>query len=130
MPFPLTAAVTLLVALLYAVTIVMVGVARWRYGVKAPAMTGHPVFERFYRVQSNTLEQMPVFLPSLWLAVFYASDEIAAGIGLLFVAFRVLYAVLYLRTPAYRGFAYAPGAICMIALWAIAAWGVIEALLR
>jgi len=127
---PLTAAVTLLVALLYAATIVMVGVARWRYGVKAPALTGHPVFERVYRVQSNTLEQMPVFMPSLWLAAFYASDAIAAGIGLLFVAFRILYAALYLRTPAYRGFAYAPGAIYMVALWGIAAWGVSEAILR
>lgn len=127
---PLTAAVTLLAGLLYAATIGMVGWARWRYGVKAPSMTGHPGFESFYRVQSNTLEQMPIFLPSLWLAAFYASDGIAAGIGLLFVAFRIVYAVLYLRTPNYRGFAYAPGAICMVALWAIAAWGVGQALLR
>lgn len=126
MHLPLTAAVTLLAVLLYAASILLTGWARWRHGIKAPATTGHPGFERAYRVQVNTLEQMPIFLPSLWLAGFYFSDQIAAIIGLVFIAFRILYAVLYLRAAESRGFAYAPGALCMLALWFLAVWGVLR----
>ncbi|MGE0152395.1 MAG: MAPEG family protein [Reyranellaceae bacterium] len=124
MPYPLAAAVTLLSALLYAATIVMVGRARWRYGIKAPAIAGHPAFERLHRVQANTLEQMPVFLPALWLAAITVSDALAAALGALFVAFRILYAVLYLRAAEARGYGYGPAALCMLALWGVAAWGV------
>jgi glutathione S-transferase len=122
------AAVTLLAALLYAASILLVGWARWRYGVKAPTITGHPDFERAYRVQVNTLEQMPIFLPSLWLAAFYFSDQVAAILGLVFIAFRILYAVLYLRAAGSRGYAYAPGALCMFALWSLAVWGLLRSL--
>lgn len=120
------AAVTLLAVLLYAATILLVGWARWRYGVRAPSIMGHPGFERAYRVQVNTLEQMPIFLPSLWLAAFYFSDQIAAVMGLGFIAFRILYAVLYLRAAKSRGYAYAPGALCMLALWSLAVWGLLR----
>lgn len=120
------AAVTLLAVLLYAATILLVGWARWPYGIKAPATTGHPSFERTYRVQVNTLEQMPIFLPSLWLAALYFSDQIAAVIGLGFIAFRILYAVLYLRAAKSRGYAYAPGALCMLTLWSLAVWGLLR----
>jgi len=120
------AAVTLLAALLYAGSILLVGWARWRYGVKAPSVSGHPVFERAHRVQANTLEQMPIFLPSLWLAAWLYSDAAAGAIGLLFIAFRVLYAVLYLANSEKRGWGYAPGALCMLALWILAVWGLAE----
>src|SRR3954465_15530933 len=39
-----------------------------------------PRFERVFRVQMNTLEWMPIFLPSLWLFAIYVSDPIAAAI--------------------------------------------------
>ncbi len=126
MPFAATAAVTLLAILLYAATILLVGWARWRYGIRAPAISGHPIFERAYRVQANTLEQMPVFLPALWLAAWLHSDRIAALIGLAFVVFRVLYAVLYLRASESRGYAYAPGALCMLGLWVLATTGLLR----
>lgn len=119
-------AVTLLAILLYAATVLFVGWVRWRYDIKAPATTGHPRFDRAYRVQVNTLEQMPIFLPSLWLAAFYFSDRIAAIIGLAFIVFRILYAVLYLRAAESRGYAYAPGALCMLTLWSLAVWGLLR----
>ena len=125
MEFHLVAAVTLLTVLLYSGTILLVGLARWRHGIEAPAVTGHPAFERAYRVQTNTLEQMPVFLPSLWLAALYCSDTVAAILGLLFLLFRVLYAVLYLRASAHRGWGYVPGALCMLALWGLALLGLL-----
>lgn len=128
MPFPLAAAVTLLTALLYAGCILLVGWARWRYGIKAPAIVGHPIFERAYRVQANTLEQIPVFLPSLWLAAWLYSDQVAAALGAAFIAFRILYAVLYLRAAQSRGIAYGPGALCMVVLWALAVIGLLARL--
>ena len=126
MQVELAAAVTLLSVLLYAGAILLVGLARWRHGIKAPSVTGHPAFERAYRVQINTLEQMPVFLPSLWLAALYYSDTVAAILGLLFLLFRVFYAVLYLHASKHRGWGYVPGALCMLALWVFAVLGLLE----
>lgn len=123
MPFPYTASATLLAVLLYAATAVYVGWVRWRHGIKAPAITGHPAFERAYRVQANTLEQMPIFLPSLWLAAICFGDLTSAIVGCVFIAFRIAYVPIYLRAPEMRGYAYAPGALCLLALWCLAVWG-------
>ena len=89
-------------------------------------MSGHPVFERVVRVQTNTLEQMPILLPALWLAAATQGDGLAAAIGGAFLALRVLYAWQYARAPGRRGLFYFPGAACLVALWAIAAWGILE----
>jgi glutathione S-transferase len=86
-----TSIVTLLAVLFYFYTSVAVGQARMKYGVKAPAVTGHPDFERLFRIQMNTLEWMPIFLPTLWLFAFYSSDKIAALLGILWIAARILY---------------------------------------
>jgi glutathione S-transferase len=98
-----TAIVTCLAILFYAFTGIRVSSARSAYGVKAPATTGHPDFERSFRVQMNTLEWMPVFLPSLWLFANYVSDGIAALIGLVWIAGRVLYWIGYSRAAEKRG---------------------------
>ena len=55
--------------------------ARGKFGVKLPAISGHPDFERVFRAQMNTLEWMPIFLPSLWLFAIYIGDRIAAALG-------------------------------------------------
>jgi glutathione S-transferase len=86
-----TALVTLAAVLLYFYTGVLVAKARMKFGVKAPATTGHADFERAFRVQMNTLEWMPIFLPALWLSAFYVSDWAAAVIGLVWIGGRVLY---------------------------------------
>jgi glutathione S-transferase len=77
--------------------------ARAAYGVKVPAISGNPDFERVFRVQMNTLEWMPIFLPSLWLFAVYVSDPIAAAIGVVWIAGRVLYMVGYSRAVEKRG---------------------------
>ena len=64
----LPALVTLLTILLLFGTTVMTGRARGKYGIKAPATSGHPLYERAYRVQMNTIENSVLFLPTLWLA--------------------------------------------------------------
>jgi len=93
--FHLTALVTCLAILFYFFTGIQVSKARVAFGIKAPAMPGHPDFERVFRVQMNTLEWMPIFLPSLWLFAIYISDPVAAVLGLVWIAGRVLYLTGY-----------------------------------
>ena len=99
--------ITILVALLeYAVMGALVGRARVKYGVKAPATTGHPDFERVNRVHINTLESLIVFVPGVWIFATYVSELWAAVLGALFVVGRALYAVGYISAAEKRG----PGA--------------------
>jgi glutathione S-transferase len=98
-----TALVTCLAILFYFLTSVRVARARAAYSVKAPAISGNPDFERVFRVQMNTLEWMPIFLPSLWLFAIYDSDAIAALVGLVWIAGRVLYMTGYSKAAEKRG---------------------------
>ena len=98
-----TALVSCLAILFYFFTGIEVGRARAKFGVKAPAITGHPDFERVFRVQMNTLEWMPIFLPSLWLFAIYISDPVAAALGLVWIAGRVLYMTGYSQAANKRG---------------------------
>ena len=81
---------------------IRVGSARGTYEVKAPATTGNPIFERHYRVHYNTLEQLVVFLPALWLFGTYVSGGIGALIGVVFLVGRILYAFAYVADPEKR----------------------------
>lgn len=90
-----TAIVTLLVVLLYFFIATRVAAARTIFGVRLPAITGNADFERVYRVQMNTLEWMPIFLPLLWLCAIYFSDAAAAMVGLIWIGGRILYCVGY-----------------------------------
>lgn len=80
-----------------------VGRARGRYGVEPPAVAGHPIFERYHRVHQNTLENLVIFLPGLWLFATYVSAQIAAVLGAVFVVGRAVYARLYVEDPPRRG---------------------------
>lgn len=90
-----TAIVTLLAVLFYFFLGTRVAVAHGKYGVKLPAVTGHPDFERVYRVQMNTLEWAPIFLPLLLLCAIYFNDKAAAVLGLVWVAGRIYYYIGY-----------------------------------
>jgi glutathione S-transferase len=85
---------------------VLVGRARGQYGVKAPAVTGHEMFERALRVQMNTLEQLAAFLPCLLIAGQYWSGTLVAGIGVVYLAGRLLYRQRYVADPTSRGFGF------------------------
>ena len=85
------ALVTGLLLLQYFVFMMLVGAARGKSGVQAPAVTGDPVFERTLRVQQNTLEQLLIVLPSLWIFATYFGETIAAGLGLVFFVGRVVH---------------------------------------
>jgi len=97
------AIVAALVLLEYMAIVWFTGQARGRHGVAAPAITGHPVFERWMRVQANTVEQLVIFFPGLWMFSRYVSPEIAAALGLVFGVGRFLFARGYVIDPAKRG---------------------------
>jgi glutathione S-transferase len=98
--------VTALAVLQFVVFGFRVGVARERYGVKAPAITGNEIFERLFRVQMNTLEQLIVFLPGLFLFARYFSPYVAAALGVVYLLGRELYAFTYVRDPSKRSVGY------------------------
>jgi glutathione S-transferase len=95
--------VILLALLEYQVLTGLVGRARGVYGVKAPTVTGHPAFERTFRVQQNTLESLIVFVPAVWIFGLYVSVLWASALGALFIVARAIYAVGYLRAAEKRG---------------------------
>src|ERR1700746_2125447 len=97
-----TALVTLLAILLYFFTSTQVARARIKYGVKLPAISGNSDFERVFRVQMNTLEWLPIFLPSLWLFAAYVSDFSAALLVLVGIAGRILYMTGYEKAAEKR----------------------------
>ncbi|WP_079433801.1 MAPEG family protein [Zoogloea sp. LCSB751] len=126
---PLTAGVTLLIVLLMFGTSFAVGKGRHKYGIQAPAVIGHPVFERLYRVQMNTLEWAVMTLPCLWICAAYVSDGIAALLGGVWLVGRIWYAVGYARAPEKRAGGFTVGALAFGALGLAAGGGVLWSLI-
>ncbi len=80
-----------------------VGQGRAKYGLEAPAVSGHPTFERLHRVHQNSLENLVIFLPALFLFALFVSDPIAAAVGVVFIEGSAVYSRLYVADPAKRG---------------------------
>lgn len=117
MTYHFTALVTLLAILFYFATSVGVARARAAHGVRAPAISGQPDFERFFRVQMNTLEWMPIFLPSLWLFAIYVSDVIAGALGLIWIIGRIVYFIGYAKAAERRSPGFGIQASAAVVLW-------------
>jgi uncharacterized membrane protein YecN with MAPEG domain len=101
-PHLLVALVTLLSLLVYFWMSLRVAQARGKSGIAAPAMTGDPLLERAVRAHYNTLEWLPIFLPSMWLFAIYWNDMVAAAMGMVWIIGRVVYALGYAADPAKR----------------------------
>ena len=99
----LTSLITCLALFVYIWNFVAVGQARKKHGINAPAVTGNPDFERVFRVQQNMVEQLIVFLPSLWIFSSTVSPFWGAVIGAVWVAGRVLYSLSYYMAAEKRG---------------------------
>jgi glutathione S-transferase len=113
----LVALVTMLALLLYMVMVIRTGGARARYKIEAPATTGNLDFERVFRIQANTLENLIVFIPALWIfTLFAANDYLSAGIGLVWVIGRIMYMLGYARAAQARGPGFALAGIAQVVL--------------
>jgi glutathione S-transferase len=106
-----------------------VGSARGKYDVPAPATTGNEIFERHNRVHQNTLEQLIVFLPALWIFARFTNINGAAVLGIIFIIARAIYAKSYVSDPAKRSRGFLPGFIANAVLVLGSLYGATKALL-
>lgn len=93
-----------------------VGQARVKYEVSAPHCSGDPGFERAFRVHENTVEQLVLVLPSMWIFGTYVHALVGAGLGLLYIVGRFIYRSAYLRDPAQRSAGFGIGALALVVL--------------
>jgi hypothetical protein len=122
---PFVAIVTVLALAQFFWLATQVARARARYGIAAPAVSGNEVFERHFRVQMNTLEQLVLFLPSLWIFANYISPLWAAALGVVFIIGRAIYATAYVRDPKSRSLGFGLTAFPILAMMiCILAWAV------
>jgi glutathione S-transferase len=108
----------------------LVGRARGKYGIAAPATTGHPIFERYYRVQVNTVETLLMFLPGLWLAAKYWPPQYAALLGVFYLVGRFLYLSAYVKDPKKRSLGFGLSMLPALILVLAALVGAIRALAK
>lgn len=108
--------VTVLALLQVFVFAYQVGQARVKTGINAPAMTGAPEFERACRVHQNTVEQLIIFVPALWMFAHYVRPDVAAGLGVIFIVARQIYRGAYLGDPSKRSMGFGLGALVMMVL--------------
>jgi glutathione S-transferase len=121
--------VALLALLQFMVFLGLVGWARGRYGVHAPAVAGNETFERYFRVQQNTLECLIMFLPALFIAEHYWDPNWIAAIGAVYLVGRVVYLRSYVRNPKQRTLGYAISVLPILILVIAGFVGVFRTLL-
>ena len=121
----LTAWVTIASLLMYIWVFAKVGKARATYHVAAPSTDGPIEFLTAMRVQSNTVEQLILFLPLLWLCCVFMSDQIAAALGAVWVAGRIIYALGYYSAPEKRGLGFGISSLAGAGLLLAGAYGLI-----
>ena len=95
---------------------IQVGSARVKYKINAPAVSGSPEFERAFRIHQNTLEQLVILIPSMWMFAQFWREDIAAGLGLVFVIGRQIYRGAYIKDPAGRSMGFSIGAMATVIL--------------
>jgi uncharacterized MAPEG superfamily protein len=123
-----TAVVSILAILVVFWTGLRVGGMRTKHGIQAPAVSGHPEFERAYRVQMNTMEQFVIFLPLLWLAntYFHMLPLLTGALGLVWVVGRIVYAQAYMADPSKRGLGFAVSGVATLGLLILAVIGLVQ----
>jgi len=107
----------------------LVGKARNTYNIKAPAVTGHEIFERYFRVHMNTLELLIQLLPLLWIACEFkfVADYWIALLGVVYLIGRSLYQVSYVADPARRSAGFGLSSLPVLILYVIDAVGLVRA---
>ncbi len=127
---PLVSLVTIAALLLFLVVTINVGGARAKYGVKAPAVSGNSDFERVLRVQQNTLEQLVLFLPALWIFATFVSPIAAAILGAIWIVGRIIYAWGYYQAAEKRGPGFGISTLATVVLLLGSIVGIVLQLLK
>ena len=78
------------------------GFTRVKYKVSAPKCEGDETWERIFRVQQNTMEQLIVFVPGMLAFAHWVSESWALLPGVLFILGRALYSRAYVTNPESR----------------------------
>jgi uncharacterized membrane protein YecN with MAPEG domain len=125
----LVAVVIVLALLEFVIFGALVGRARGRYGVKAPATGGHEIFDRYFRVHYNTMEMLVVFVPAIWLFGLYMSPRWGAILGAVFLVGRILYLRGYVADPSKREFGFGLSVLPVVVLLVGALLGAVRVLL-
>ena len=120
------ALITALNVVILFVAMGLVGRARGRFQIKAPAITGHPDFERAFRAHQNTLEQTVMFLPALWIACVYGNEQWAVWAGYAWVIGRVWYLFGYVREAGKRSNGFLIAGLAWIFIVGVALVGVVQ----
>ncbi len=120
------ALITVLTTIVITIAMYFVGRARGKYQIKAPAISGHPDFERAFRAHQNTLEQAIMFLPLLWLASIYCNEQYAAYLGYAWLVGRLWYVFGYIAEAGKRSMGFLIGAIAQLGLLGMSLWGIIS----
>ena len=119
------AIVTILALAQFVLFSIQVGSMRGKHSIKAPAVSGHEEFDRMFRVQQNTMEQLVAFVPALWIFGYLVNPLWGASLGLVFVVGRFIYRAAYLKDPDSRGIGFTltflPTAVMLV-------WSLIAAL--
>jgi glutathione S-transferase len=122
--------ITISALILYFIVTINVGRARFKYKVSPPQMTGNPDFERVVRVHQNTLEQLILFLPSLWIFSQFISPIWAAGIGTVWIIGRILFAWGYYQAAEKRAAGFGISTLATLTLLGGSLIGIIMSLLK
>lgn len=126
MPLSLPALMTLIAVLWLLFTGFMVGRARTKYKVPAPATTGDPAFERAFRVQMNELENLVAFLPAMWIFAWFGNPRLAALACGVYLVGRVAFAIGYWREARQRRYGYTISMATLAITWVAALVGVLR----
>lgn len=117
--------ITLLMLLQYTLFMMLVGKQRTAHGIDAPAVTGHEMFERAYRVQMNTLEQMVVALAAMWVCAWFFLPPVAAILGGVFIVGRFVYWRSYMANPKKRATGMIIGFLANLAMIGCGLWALL-----
>lgn len=123
----LSACATLLAVMILFYTFGQAGRMRGKHKIIAPATTGHPEFERALRVQMNTVEQVVIFLPLLWIATTYFRiyGWVPAALGFVWCVGRIIYAMGYMKAPEKRSAGFGISFVANVALLILSLYGLL-----
>jgi len=108
----------------------LVGSARARYGVAAPATSGNEHFERYHRVHMNTLELLICLIPGVWIASTYWHPWFVAAMIATYLIGRVIYFRAYIANPRKRSLGFGVSVLPILALLIAGAGGAVWAMVK